>query len=509
MKKLSLYVSVLVVLMMLSGSLYGQLAQRDWTFMVYMAADNNLEPYAIDDFLEMAQVGSDANINIIVQFDRRAGYSSEYGDWTSTKRFRVTRNMTPTAANQISDLGEINMGNPNNLVNFVNWAKQNYPATNYALILWDHGDGWRKAQEAMNSGKSLEELIRATRPDVFRSVCGDDTNNGDYLHMLEIKNAMNTFNGVDLIGFDACLMGMVEVAYMVKDDADVMVGSEENEPGNGWPYHTLLADLAANPNMTPAQLGTAICNRYIVASANNSTQSCIDLTQVDALETSLDAFSTTMINNWNDVDKTAVVNAAQAVLDDIDTAVIHERHNNGAGNSYGLAIYFPGTAGQMSGSYNNTNVHLARDSQWDEFLNAFHNNMDNTWVDQIHSNLQRYAAAYGYQHYDLYDFCNRIVDMHGGNQGNPPAAPSGLTLTARKSKHKVVIKWTDNSNNETGFKIYRGTSASNLSLIKTKSANIVKHVDKNLTAGTVYYYKVCAYNNDGETCTSVKSVTAK
>ena len=65
-----------------------------WTVLVYLDADNNLEREAIDDFLEMSAVGSSADVNIVVQFDRIAGYDQRYGDWTSTKRFLVTPGMT-------------------------------------------------------------------------------------------------------------------------------------------------------------------------------------------------------------------------------------------------------------------------------------------------------------------------------------------------------------------------------------------------------------------------------
>ena len=48
-------------------------AQAKWTFMVYLDADNNLEPFGIIDFNEMEQVGSTSDVNIIVQMDRAPG----------------------------------------------------------------------------------------------------------------------------------------------------------------------------------------------------------------------------------------------------------------------------------------------------------------------------------------------------------------------------------------------------------------------------------------------------
>jgi hypothetical protein len=61
---------------------------------------------------------------------------------------------------------------------------------------------------------------------------------------------------------DACLMTMLEVAYQIRDHARVLVGSQELEPGPGWPYATVFADLVARPAMTLAELGAAIVGRY-------------------------------------------------------------------------------------------------------------------------------------------------------------------------------------------------------------------------------------------------------
>jgi hypothetical protein len=89
----------------------------------------------------------------------------------------------------------------------------------------------------------------------------------------------------------------------------------------------------------------------------------------------------------------------------------------------------------------------------------------------------------------------------------PPAAPSNLSGTP--SKYSVALTWTDNSNNETGFKIYRGLSSSSLSLVATVGANVTSYNDTGLTRKTRYYYKVCAYNANGESCSAVISVRTK
>ncbi|HLP46812.1 MAG TPA: trypsin-like peptidase domain-containing protein [Candidatus Kapabacteria bacterium] len=89
----------------------------------------------------------------------------------------------------------------------------------------------------------------------------------------------------------------------------------------------------------------------------------------------------------------------------------------------------------------------------------------------------------------------------------PPAAPSNLAGTA--SQTSIALTWTDNSNNEDGFKIYRGLSSSNLSLIATVGSNVTSYNDTGLARRTTYYYKVCAYNANGESCSGIISKKTK
>ena len=71
------------------------------------------------------------------------------------------------------------------------------------------------------------------------------------------------------------------------------------------------------------------------------------------------------------------------------------------------------------------------------------------------------------------------------------------------------MSWTDNSSNETGFRVYRGLTSVSLSLAVTLGANTTSYVDTGLAAQTTYYYKVCSYNANGESCTSVSSITTR
>ena len=262
--------------------------QAAWTVMIYLDGDNNLEAAAITDFLEMAQVNN-PDVNIVVQFDRITGHSTDYGDWTTCKRFLVTNGMTPTAANQLADIGEVNMAAAATLEDFIDWARADYPAENYALVLWDHGNGWREP---------LDESP------LYKGICGDDTS-GDQLEMSELNQALdNATNGgadpIHVIDMDACLMAGLEVAYEVKDYCDYFAASAELVPNDGNEYQDILAAANLSSGTTPAvwaaYLVTAYQTRY---DGNNSRQTYMAarLWEVDGLATDVTNLATLLRNN--------------------------------------------------------------------------------------------------------------------------------------------------------------------------------------------------------------------
>ena len=77
-----------------------------------------------------------------------------------------------------------------------------------------------------------------------------------------------------------------------------------------------------------------------------------------------------------------------------------------------------------------------------------------------------------------------------------PNAPLYLA-TNTLSSTEITISWTDDSNNETGFKIERSPNNSTWTQIATVSANETMYSDTGLTPQTTYYYRVRAYNAAG------------
>ncbi|MFX1258404.1 MAG: clostripain-related cysteine peptidase [Promethearchaeota archaeon] len=358
----------------------------DWTFLVYLAADNDLNDASVDDFLEMASVGSDSNVKIVVQYDRE--YSSSIG-WRTTKRFYITEGMEPTSENALEDLGELNMADSTTLSDFITWGITNYPSSKYALILWDHGHGW--------FGACIEDHILL--PNQWK----------DMLNMSELLTALSTSyddTGIklDLIGFDACYMGMAEVDYQIQNYADIRVGSEQYIPEGGWPYNFILSDLKETPTMNATNLGNTIVTKYIdfvLDPHKKKTMSAIDLTKENTLSLAIETFSNRLISGvntyqteiasakaasykfydepyidlydfakeiYNQISDKYIQTAAQGVMDAISTIVTAEGiEKNVIFDAYGISIYFPETFTDYDSAYK-TALYFTADLSWDEFL---------------------------------------------------------------------------------------------------------------------------------------------
>jgi hypothetical protein len=381
-----------------------------WTFMVYLDGDNDLEDVYMINFNLMELAANNADVNIIVQFDRFSG------DWTTTRRYKVKydTNMVNfasyTEGTDYWDLGELNMADPATLSAFVVWAEADYPADHYCLALVNHGGGWKPT----GVGQTLPTGIVPT------GIVWDDTS-GDYMSTADLDNALSSaISGgavkLDVLFLDACLMQMVEVGYEVKDYSQYLVASEYY----GWapgPYDDYISSITSTT--TAHDLATTIVNEYhngLTGLMYAHTMSAVDLSQyvtAPSLASAVDDFAqalTTGLSSYRaeiessrsacqkfDIDSyidlydfasliygsiadTTIQTAAQAVMDAVSNTVIAEAHDNGFSteeypldNAHGISIYFPASEDDSHYSdYNNDNLGFVADEGWDEFLAAFY-----------------------------------------------------------------------------------------------------------------------------------------
>ena len=255
-----------------------------YTFMVYMVG-SDLESFgyfASEDIREMMSVGSSKDVNIIIETGGAANATKDdnrFIDFTTVQRHKILKNEIAS----LDDLGDISMGSPDTLSDFMVYGIKNFPAKKYVIVLWDDGGG--------------------------TNGFGVDTVTSDHLNLLELGQAFSDAKnktGVtyEVIGFDACLMSSIDVITRISEFGSYLVSSEEVEPSWGWDYEAILTNLTQTPGQSGSELGQVIADTYVLhieAIAGelenyNSipqmvTLSVIDLSKSDEVDKAFSVFS--------------------------------------------------------------------------------------------------------------------------------------------------------------------------------------------------------------------------
>jgi hypothetical protein len=408
---------------------------KRWTVLAWIAGDNNLDSYGLSDIKEMKRVGSTKDVDVAVQFDRRGN--------GKTYRYHL-RKGTTLASDVVQQLGETDCGDPAVAIDFFTWGMQQYPSEKVLAIIWNHGSGIDEAdvyRRAKRTGIRIERRARPranTRPRSqarviatngfsralfnttvqsaikLRAIAYDDTNR-DFLDNAELKRVLAqvvkaTKRSIDVLGFDACLMNMVEVAYQLRGLVGHIVASEAVEPGDGWPYEKVIGDLVAKPTADGVTVARNIVRRYLAAYSPSEevTDSAVDVSRVQALAQSVDSLAAACLptlqapadyqafgrsiktaqrfdmKDYVDLGalcnqliarspQPAVQQAAQAVLTSLrggaQPFVIAEGHKGSTvAGATGTAIYFP-LAGDVTVNYGK--LDFSKATRWGELITAY------------------------------------------------------------------------------------------------------------------------------------------
>ncbi len=355
--------------------------KKKWTIMHYSAADNNLTSYLVKDVNEMEAVGSTNTMNIIVQLDKGG---------KDCKRYYLKKdgNMYEITSPVIKDMGQVNMSDPKVLADFIASTMKKYPAEHYALIISDHGGGWKGAVEDDSDHGWM------TTPDIRKA-----------LDMAEKE----TGKKLDVLGFDACLMSTTEVAYEMKDHVKYLVASEQTEGANGWPYTPLLTkktlqkldrSMRGKLDLTPEEFAkkmveaaegdqgtlptmaaTDLSKMKKVADATNLLAAHIILSD-DSTKSTLKSIArktqsfyglkdqyhfAEQITKDESIKDEKLKKAAKALMDALKEAVIAEQHSSRYPNAHGLTAEIPSWGGVGKGY---TDLKYAENTLWDEAMNS-------------------------------------------------------------------------------------------------------------------------------------------
>lgn len=366
-------------------------AQREWLVLVFINGVNDLGilGFAASDINEMEAVGSTDRVAVLTEFgilgvDGSADRNLQFQ--RGSKTIYVTRdadrnNITSPVVFSSND-GD--MGSEAHLLRFIKRGLRLYPARKVALVLWNHGAG--------RLGISFDDVSK-NHMEV------------DKLGFALGKAAEALGHKIDVFATDACLMQMASVAYEFKDAAQVIVGSEEVIPGNGYPYTPILTALTGSPGMDAEALGRVIVDAYGASYNRDATLSAIRASALPDFRAALDAWvqavradraafaaatdaalvnSVSRFSYKDSKDLVDYVERVEARLPDsravkaagtrlkaqVQAAMlIRNAAKPASGTPYtaakGLAIYIPDL---RYASANYERMAFAADSQWDDFL---------------------------------------------------------------------------------------------------------------------------------------------
>ncbi|MBQ9278088.1 MAG: hypothetical protein IJ224_05585 [Lachnospiraceae bacterium] len=254
-----------------------------------------------------------------------------------------------------------NMADPATLTEFLDYAYDNYEANYYSLVLWNHGGG-----AVLGYG-------------------GDERYDYDTLSMAEMDEAFTTSHMItdgkkfEWVGFDACLMGMIEIAELFEPYSNYLIASEEVIPGDGWDYE-FLDKISDGTDFSGAAAGKEIIDTYAdyydsyIWYKPEYTLSCLDLSKTEDVMNNFNALISATENDlingeysniarqrgntkafgivdeelcYDTVDlynlaenmSDSHLSEAGALQNSLNEMVVYERSN--VENAHGVAVYFP------------------------------------------------------------------------------------------------------------------------------------------------------------------------
>jgi hypothetical protein len=362
---------------------YDPFPQKPWTFMFYNDADFDKAYDPNHDFSQTMYAGE--NLHVIVLQDRETAPANI---WYVENNKRMTK---------LKSEEELNMGDPNTLQNFVDYAKRQCPAERYLIAFYNHGGGWKGA-------------------------CWDKSHGDDPLKMDEIKQGLTNSGGVDIVLFTApCLMGALESVYELRNCTDVYIGSEDLSGYCWWMDNTMLNlrnALEQSPDINIYQLAEQVIgfvyndhapewDRYLP----DLTMSAIRTDRIRGLADAIDKLSISYNQKFEDfrqhmnllykdilsfydsnidvfdfADKLLleekdedIKNELEKVKESLTETVIASCNGDNRSAAHGLTIYFPSLddSSNYNSNYGNPDYGLdfSEDTQWDELLNKFFQNL--------------------------------------------------------------------------------------------------------------------------------------
>lgn len=258
-----------------------------WTVMVYMVADTGDSFYqsAMKNITEMTAAKFEDDVRVVVHADAPSPWLTKCWEVTGTTDSKKGE------AREVSN-GDTGKGGCDHkcLLDFIEKciSNPNYQAHNYLIVLWGHGEGidWKEKTLANRTGQTITGVGKRFAPGSEGVLEVGEL--GKVLKELNLGKAKIKKENV-VLGFDACLMGMVEVYDEIQEYVGYGVAANDEIPDTGWPYTdilNLLGGKGIEPRMLAAKIVDVCKEWYSVKSPESKVSfSACNLTQSKTLRT--------------------------------------------------------------------------------------------------------------------------------------------------------------------------------------------------------------------------------
>lgn len=295
----------------------------DWLVVMYMDGDNNLNDPIFMDMNEVehglykirnsdgSSVSGFDSVNVVALWDGASSFENPDGstgtpqignagtyiyelgrDYDNSTTYTTspgcvlssdTKNLSYTAPWLVGTTqtistslpnnahGELNMGDKQTLINFLNWVNERYTATKGVILQFsDHGGGPRSVRYVKTAdGRTIKVGDTSGR----RALCWDEYSSSAFLKTKDVSDALQAAgyasNKAAMILMDVCLGSSLEDAYQFKDYANYLAASPNNIPGLGLDYVNLMKSFTLNT--TIEAVGQKIVQDYKTQYGNNTT----------------------------------------------------------------------------------------------------------------------------------------------------------------------------------------------------------------------------------------------
>lgn len=372
------------------------ITRSKWTVLVYLNAASDLYSFSDLNMNQMEKVAG-GDVRFVVQWKQSRDLFPA-SSFDGVRRYLVTPDSNENVlasrllqSNMVDGAGRaLDMGSTQTLRDFIEWGKTNFPSDRTVLVLWSHGNGWRRAGD--------EELTRAYSID------------DQYGTAIQVWDSDQAFSGhhFDIISFDASLMQMAEVAYELRGYADYITGSEESPPAEGLPYDAVFAAFKASPDASTRVLSKAFVDAMVnhpPFASRKITQSSVETARLNAVAVAMDNLAQALIDSRFDIADevqeirvtaqsysrnanrffydivdvclkleekstapSGVRSAAAALRQAVTQAVAWEGHNANSPGSHGLSFDFSPADRFEPQRLDYARLKLAQDTRWDQWL---------------------------------------------------------------------------------------------------------------------------------------------